>query len=58
MNRIPIIRGSVFSVKWSPRGNMLATASNDSTMKVIGFSSGKILYSGETADASKKNKIK
>ena len=40
-------------VRWSPSGDMLATASCDKSAKVIEFKTGKVLHSGTTSDESK-----
>ena len=40
-------------VRWSPSGNMLATASWDLTARVLDSKTGKVLYSGDSADGSK-----
>lgn len=47
--------GNINCVRWDQNGYMLATASNDKTMRIIDFTSGKILYSGNTQDESKAN---
>ena len=40
-------------VRWSPSGDRLASASNDKTVKLLDFKTGKVLYTGNTSDQSK-----
>ena len=40
-------------VRWSPHGDMLASASDDRSSKVIDFKTGKVIASGTTPDGSK-----
>ena len=40
-------------VRWNPTGDRLATASLDSTAKILDFASGKVYYKGFTSDESK-----
>ena len=40
-------------VRWSPNGDMLATASNDMTAALLDFKTGKQLYAGNTSDERK-----
>lgn len=40
-------------VRWGPNGNMLASASDDKTMKLLDFKTEKVLYTGTTSDGSK-----
>ena len=40
-------------VKWSPSGDMLASASDDKTVALLDFKTGKKLYTGKTSDRSK-----
>ena len=40
-------------VRWNSTGDLLATASWDQSMKVIDFSTGKIIHSKTTPDESK-----
>ena len=44
--------GSIYCVRWSPRGDMIATASGDETVALLDFKTGK-LYTGGSFDASK-----
>ena len=46
-------RESIFCVRWSPNGDMLASASADKTAKVVDFKTGKVIFSGTTPDSSK-----
>ena len=39
-------------VRWSPNGDMIATASEDNSAKVIDFKTGKVIYSETAADRS------
>ena len=39
-------------VKWSPSGDMIATASTDYTAALLDFKTGKKLYTGKTSDES------
>ena len=41
------------SVRWSPRGDIIATASFDNTVALVDFKTGKKLYTGKTSDGSK-----
>ena len=40
-------------MRWSPSGDMLASASGDKTVALLDFKTGKILYTGMTSDGSK-----
>ena len=40
-------------MRWNPSGDKLASASNDETLKLVDFKTGKVLYSGNTSDESK-----
>ena len=40
-------------VRWSQEGKILASASDDKTVNVLDFASGKVTYSGKTADGGK-----
>ena len=40
-------------VRWDQNGERLASSSDDGTIKVLDFASGKITYTGETEDGSK-----
>ena len=40
-------------VRWSPSGDMLVTASEDKTVALLDFKTGKTLYTGNTSDGSK-----
>ena len=40
-------------VRWSPSGDKLASASDDKTVKLFDFKTGKVLYTGETSNQSK-----
>ena len=43
----------IYCVRWSPSGDKLATASQDKTVKLLDFKTGKVLYTGITSDRSK-----
>ena len=45
--------GAINCVRWSPRGEKLATASNDETAKIFDFASGKVYYTGTMPDERK-----
>lgn len=45
-------KGYVNSVQWSPNGELIATASSTKFATVIGFSTGKVIFSEKTADQS------
>ena len=40
-------------MRWSPRGDKLASTSYDKTVKLLDFKTGKVLYTGNTSDESK-----
>ena len=40
-------------VRWSPSGDQLASASDDKTVKLLNFNTGKVLYTGNTTDECK-----
>ena len=40
-------------VRWSPSGDKVASASEDKTIKLLDFKTGKVLYTGNTSDNSK-----
>ena len=40
-------------VRWIPNGDMLASAADDKTAKLLNFKTGKIIYTGTTSDGSK-----
>ena len=39
---------TVYCVRWSQGGDMLATVSSDGTAKILDFKTGKVLYTGYT----------
>ena len=43
----------IYCVRWSPSGDMLATASGDQTVALLDFKTGKKLYTGKTSYGSK-----
>ena len=45
--------GSIYCVRWSPSGDMLASSSYDATVALLDFKTGKKLYTGKTPDNSK-----
>ena len=44
--------GAIYCVRWSPSGEMLATASSDMSTSLLDFKTGKRLYTGKTSDDS------
>ncbi len=40
-------------MRWNPSGDMIASASDDKTAKLLDFKTGKILHTGTTPDGSK-----
>ena len=47
-----IIEG-ILCVRWSPSGDMIASASSDKTVALLDFKTGKQLYTGNASDGSK-----
>ena len=45
--------GEINCVRWSPSGDMLASSSDDKTVALLDFKTGKRLYTGKTPDDSK-----
>ena len=45
--------GHINCVRWSPSGDMIASASEDKTVALLDFKTGKKLYTGNTSDGSK-----
>ena len=45
--------GDINCVRWSPSGDMLASASDDNTVALLDFKTSKKLYTGNTSDGSK-----
>ena len=45
--------GTITCVRWSPSGDMLASSSEDRTVALLDFKTGKKLYTGKTSDNSK-----
>ena len=45
--------GTIYCVRWSPSGDMLASSSSDKTVVLSDFKTGKKLYTGKTPDNSK-----
>ena len=43
----------ILCVRWSPSGDMLASASSDKTVALVDFKTGKKLYTGYTTEGSK-----
>ena len=41
---------SINSVRWSPSGDMLSSASSDHTVALLDFKTGEVLFSGKTSD--------
>ena len=44
---------SISCVRWSPSGDMIASASADTTVALLDLKTGKKLYTGKTSDESK-----
>ena len=44
--------GQINCVRWSPNGDMIASASSDNKAALLDFKTGKVLYTGETSDKS------
>ena len=47
--------GTIFCVRWSPSGDMLASASRDTSVALLDFKAGKKLWTGITEDGCKFN---
>lgn len=45
--------GSVYCVRWSADGRLLATSAGDDSVKIIDFGTGKEIYRAYTSDSSK-----
>lgn len=43
----------VDSVRWSPNGELFASASSDQMVKLVDFTAGKVIHQERTSDASK-----
>lgn len=43
----------IHCVRWSPTGDMLASASKDKTVKLLDFGTSKVIYTGTAAEDSK-----
>ena len=43
----------IYCVRWSPSGDIIASASLDNTGALLDFKTGKKLYAGKTSDGSK-----
>ncbi len=39
-------------MRWSPNGDMIASASEDKTVQVLDFKTGKVIHTGKTSDGS------
>ena len=50
-NLIRFLLDSIVCVRWSPNGEMLASA-GDQTAKLLDFKTGKVLFTGNTSDGS------
>ncbi len=50
---IDFIIDYISCVRWNPNGDMLASASDDGTAKLIDFNTGKVIHTGNTVDGSK-----
>ena len=44
----------MYGVRWDSKGERIVSASGDYTVKIIDFSSGKVIYTGATSDGRKK----
>lgn len=51
-NIIENFEGHINCVNWSPNGDMLASASEDKTVKLLDVKNDKVIYTGKTADGS------
>ncbi len=51
---LKIIVETIFCVRWSQNGDMIASSSSDKTAKLLDFKTGKVLYTGTTSDESKR----
>ena len=40
-------------MRWSPNGDMIASASDNATVALLDFKAGKKLYTGKTSDGCK-----
>ena len=47
------LKGSITCVRWSPSGDMFATASFDGTIALVDFKTGKKLYTGYNSDSDR-----
>ena len=47
------ILAAINCVRWSPSGDKLASSSDDKTVKLLDFKTGKVLYTGNTSDGCK-----
>ena len=50
---ITLFLASINCVRWDPIGCSLASASEDKTVKLLDFKTGKVLYTGTTSDGRK-----
>lgn len=48
-----MLLGWIYSVRWDMTGELMCSASDDKTAKVIDFGSGKVVYSRHTKDGRK-----
>ena len=48
-----LILDKINCVRWSPSGDELASASNDKTVKLVDFKTGKVLFTGNTSARGK-----
>lgn len=51
--KIILLLEGINTVKWSPNGELLATASNDRSVKLFDFGTGKTITNETTADGRK-----
>ena len=47
------VLGVAHCVRWNPSGTLLAGASDDKTVKLLDFGTGKVVHTGTTSDDSK-----
>ena len=53
VSTVCFLDGTIFCVRWSPNGDMVASTSQDGTVTLLDFKTGKKLYTGKTPDGRK-----